>query len=54
MKGLSQAGEEAFKEYLDRYEHEAEKSENPCKALAHSLVISVKLDGHNIILLVKQ
>ena len=34
MKGLSQIGEEAFKEYLERHENEIEKSENTCEALA--------------------
>jgi len=34
MKGLSQIGEEAFKEYLEKHENESEKSGNPCEASA--------------------
>jgi len=34
MKGLSQIGEEALREYLEKHEAELEKSENPCEALA--------------------
>jgi hypothetical protein len=34
MKGLSQVGEEALREYLEKHENELGKSENPCKALA--------------------
>ncbi len=34
MKGLSQIGEEAFREYLEKHENELEKSGNPCEASA--------------------
>lgn len=34
MKGLSQIGEEAFREYLAKHENELEKSGNPCEASA--------------------
>jgi hypothetical protein len=34
MKGLSQIGEEAFREYPEKHENESEKNGNPCEASA--------------------
>ncbi|MDD4162353.1 MAG: ribbon-helix-helix domain-containing protein [Methanothrix sp.] len=34
FRGQSEIAVEAIKEYLENHEHELEKSENPCEALA--------------------
>jgi metal-responsive CopG/Arc/MetJ family transcriptional regulator len=34
FRGQSEIAVEAIKEYLEKHEHEIEKSENPCEALA--------------------
>ncbi len=34
FRGQSEIAVEAIREYLENHEHELEKSENPCKALA--------------------